>query len=347
MRRLPIALLVLLALSTEARAQGEVADPPAVADTGEAEEPTSEAPEAAADDGAADDGESDDGEPSDGEPSDGEPTDGEPTDGEPTDGEASDGEPSGASDSGSEGSAGAAADASSEPPVPEVPAESSAPLGQTRIAATEAPKIAVAIVGDPDDQLRALARRIDDALEPTLRRPFDPGLRAALRGEAGQPDDGLREVRRDRRRLSGNEAHDAPLLSELGRRAGALVVAAVRAGEDGPELVILDVRHAAFYEGALALGEMSAEGRVLAFIGRRARAAAHVQAIAPDAVAAAATPEPTDAPEEGDEEDGFFEQFWPYLIAGVLLAGMIAAIAATSAADQPSQPVLRFVPGGG
>ncbi len=218
------------------------------------------------------------------------------------------------------------------------------------VPAPEGPKVAVVVIGDPDERLRRLARRVDDALEPAgLRRPFDPGLRAAMRGEAGEGDDGLGEVRRERRRLGLGERSDAPVLSALGRRAGALVVAAVRASDDGPELLVLDVSRGSFYEGELALSATSPT-RIGEFVSRRARAASR-RPPAPDEaarVAAAAIPDET-SPLEGssDDEPDLFEQIWPYLVAGVLLAGMLTAIAITAANDSSPQPMLRFVPGGG
>jgi hypothetical protein len=207
----------------------------------------------------------------------------------------------------------------------------------------------VVLVGDPDPRMRDLARRVDRALAPALRRPFDPGLRAALRGEPGD-DDGLGEVRRERRRLGLGEAHDAPVLATLGRRAGAVAVAVVRAGDEGPELVVLDVRAAQFFEGALPLSASVTPERLAGFVGRRARVsqrgAAGAAPVPPPEAAAAAAATPPPAEDEPEEEPGFFEQYWPYMVAAVLLGGMIAAIAATSAADSPDQPVLRFVPGG-
>src|SRR5690606_3020975 len=88
---------------------------------------------------------------------------------------------------------------------------------------------------------------------PKQPRPPDPGLRAALRGEPGETDDGLEEVRRERRRLGLEEDRDAALLSALRRRAGAVALAVVRADTEGPEVLVLDVRNAAFFEGELAL----------------------------------------------------------------------------------------------
>lgn len=226
-------------------------------------------------------------------------------------------------------------------------ADADADAAADTAASPPAPKVAVVVVGDPDDHLRGLARRVDDALEPTLRRPFDPGLRAALRGEPGEAGDGLDEVRRDRRRLGGAEATDAPVLAALGQRAGALVVGVVRATADGAELVVLDVHHGAFYQGALPLEASTEPGRITRFLHRRARAAAHVEAIDPASVAAQSPPDETPEEPEEDDEPDFFEQYWPYMIAALLLGGMIAAIVAVQASEQPTQPVLRFVPGGG
>lgn len=262
--------------------------------------------------------------------------------------------------------AGSEEETASEEAAPEEAAPGEAAPGEPEEAATEeaaeegateetgaepreAPKVAVVVSGDPDDRMRTLARRVDGALEPALRRPFDPGLRAALRGDPGQADDGFDGVRRDRRRLGSSEAEDAPVVSRLGRRAGALVVAVARAGEDGPELVVVDVRHGAFYEGTLPLSSSTPEARIVEFIGRRARASLRRAHVAPEAVAevegaAEDEPEP-ETPEEPGEPD-FFEQYWPYMVAAVLLAAMITAIVATSVSDAPAQPVLRFVPGG-
>lgn len=213
-----------------------------------------------------------------------------------------------------------------------------------------APKIAVVVVGDPDPSLREAARRIERAVDGRLRVPFDPGLRAALRGEPGETDDGLEEVRRERRRLGLEEDRDAALLSALGRRAGAVALAVVRADTEGPEVLVLDVRNAAFFEGELALAADLSDEQLARFVVRRVRVSTRGAEPAP------AVPSPTEAgaaaatapsPEEPAPQPDFFEQFWPYLVAGALLAGMITAIVLTQSSDGASQPVLRFVPGGG
>ena len=62
------------------------------------------------------------------------------------------------------------------------------------------------------------------------------------------------------------------------------------------------------------------------------------------------TPAPDGAtegdPEEDEDEPDFFERYWPYGAAIVLLGAFIAVIAATATTDGGDQPVLRFVPGG-
>ncbi len=211
--------------------------------------------------------------------------------------------------------------------------------------ASDAPKLAIVVVGDADEALRAAAQRVESAVGTRLRAPFDPGLRGALRGEAGTADDGLEEVRRERRRLGLDEARDAQLIAALGRRAGASAVAVVRSSANAPELLVLDVRNAAFFEGSLALEAELPDARIAQYVIRRARTAARgtasVPVVAPPRRSApAAATEPTPEPD-------FFEQFWPYMVAGLLLAGMITAVALTStSSDGPTQPVLRFVPGG-
>lgn len=241
---------------------------------------------------------------------------------------------------------GAEASERAEPPSEGAePTERAEPAEQAEPAragdASEAPKVAVVVAGDPDEALRDAARRVERSVSPRLRLPFDPGLRAALRGERGEADDGLEEVRRQRRRLAVDEPADAPLLASLGRRAGAHVVAVVRAGETAPELVVLDVRNAAFYEGTLALSGDVSDARIARFVGTRARAAARgtpSERPPPPASAATSTEQPARQPD-------FFEQFWPYFVAGALLAGLLIAILVTSATAGSDQPVLRFVPG--
>ncbi|MFK7991213.1 MAG: hypothetical protein AB8I08_34675 [Sandaracinaceae bacterium] len=207
------------------------------------------------------------------------------------------------------------------------------------------PKLAVVLVGDPDERLRSWASRVEEALSPAFERPFDPMLRSALRGGLGDPEDGFAEVRRERRRLGLSEAEDVPVLVRLGRRAGAVAIAVVRRGAEGPELVVLDVRHASFFEGSLVLSDTS-PARVRRFVGPRARSSSRGAAALPPVSAPAAATEPDPEGEGEEDEPDFFERYWPYGAALVLLGAFVAIIAATASTDGGDQPVLRFVPGG-
>ncbi|UJR80521.1 hypothetical protein [Sandaracinus amylolyticus] len=258
----------------------------------------------------------------------------------------------------------AVAQTTSEPP--DAPAEQAAPPEEASEPATPtesapesaepeaprvAPKVAVIVVGDPDPVLVASAVEIEArlALSGDLRLPSDTALRAALRGDAGAPEDGLDEVRRERRRLGLGESSDAPVLGRLGRRAGAVLVLALREGAEGPEAVALDVRTGQFFEGTLPLAEIDPE-RVVSFVTRRARVAAR------GAVAAPAEPETTElpAPEvptaatqatEPEDEPDWFEQNWPYFAAGGLLAAAIVFVVVVAADGGDPPPMLRFQPG--
>lgn len=227
--------------------------------------------------------------------------------------------------------------------------------GDAASAEARLPKVAIVVVGDPDPILVAAALDIEARLVLTadVRVPTDAALRAALRGEAGRGDDGLEEVRRERRRLGLGEARDAPILARLGRRAGAVLVIAVRQGDRGPEAVGLDVRSAQFFDGFLLVEEEDPDA-IARFVRRRARAAAR-------RTAASATGErPTDRPStepSGEARDrpgphaappqrDWLEENWAYLVAGGLLAAAITFVVVTSVTDDESAPpVLRFQPG--
>jgi hypothetical protein len=215
------------------------------------------------------------------------------------------------------------------------------------------PKVAIVVVGDPDPVLVAAALEIEGSLlvAGSVRLPADGALRAALRGEPGAPDDGLDEVRRERRRLGFGEASDAPLLARLGRRAGAVLVVAVREGDGRPEAVALDVRSAQFFEGTLALGE-PAPSQIVPFVTRRARAAARgatAEASATgeaDGETARGTLQESTTEARPPREGNWIEVHWPYLAAGGLLVAAIAFVVVTALIqDNDVPPMLRFQPG--
>lgn len=222
------------------------------------------------------------------------------------------------------------------------------------------PKVALILSGDPDEGAVAALDQLTALLEngSVVRLPSDPALRRALSGRG--TDDGLDEVRAERRRLGLSERRDIPVLTRLGRLAAAAAVVVVRAASDGYEAVVLDVGRGAFFDGALSLP--ASEEDAQAFLGRRARAA--IRAVDVPAVVDAPPPiseteeaavvasleafPPEGAPEApppGDPVLLWFEQNWAYIAAGVLLAGGIAFVAVVATDPGAPQPMLRFVPG--
>lgn len=230
--------------------------------------------------------------------------------------------------------------------------------------ATPAPKVAVVVIGDPDEGLRAAAQRVEAAIGGAgLSVPSDPALRRALRGEAAPREpDGLERVRRERRRLGLSERDDLPVLRAIGRMAGAAAVAAVRRRAGDLELVVLDVSRGGFFEGELDAAAASAAS-IGRFVQARARAAARrpaaeERAAQTDRAGAtqASPPASVDAAEdaggdaaagagEGDDDGGFFDE-WPLLVAGALLVGAILFFTLDGEAEATGPPVLRFVSGG-
>jgi hypothetical protein len=228
-------------------------------------------------------------------------------------------------------------------------------------AATAIPKVAVVVSGDPDAALREPAARLDAALgsRPDVQTPSDPGLRRALRGDGGEPDDGLERARAERRRLGWGEARDVRTLAGIGRMAGADVLVVVRRDVQGPEAVVFHVRAGAFYEGTVALAGASDEA-MTRFVLARARlaagrstpppapaAASTAPAAPPGADVATAAEAPASGEKEAPPKKRWIARNWPYLVAGALLAGTVAYFIARDTTDAPTAPVLRFGLGDG
>jgi hypothetical protein len=247
-----------------------------------------------------------------------------------------------------------------ETPTAETPAASSADEAAVGLRAPDdapLPKVAIVLFGDPDAPALAAIDAVQAALgtSAALRLPADPALVQALSGRG--EGDGLDDVRSERRGLGLSERRDLPVLVRLGRLATATALVLVRPQGEGLELVVLDVRREAFFDGALALPATDADVR--RFVERRTRAAA----TATDAPAAAAptTATPVDEPEPAEEAspadgeeaspaDGdpvlhWFEENWAYLAAGALLAGGIVFVAVVATDPGAPPPMLRFTPG--
>jgi hypothetical protein len=216
-------------------------------------------------------------------------------------------------------------------------------------------RVAVVLVGDPNDAAREAAARLEAAVRETFALPSDDALRASLVG-VGEGDL-IAPVVRDRRALGGSEREDLPLLGALGDRADVVLLLVVRTRAGSRELVAFDVRHRAFFEGALQLDAGLEDARVVRFVRARGRAALSSQTELPSETAAelearalgtrtdatlrdaAGGSEPADEPE-------WIEMNWPYLVAGALLAGAAAFVIVYTTNDSDPVPMLRFRPGG-
>lgn len=221
----------------------------------------------------------------------------------------------------------------------------------------DAPKIALVVVGDPDEALQQSVSELERIVvaEGSFRLPADPSLSSALRGLPAQVDDGLDHVRRERRGLGLGESSDVPILARLGRMAGAVLVVAIRHGTQGAEVVAFDVNRGQFFEGSLTFP--AASEQAIAFIAARTRAALRHDTVAPvtesletiEPSGASTSPAPpgaiTAVDPAAEGEPDWFEQNWPYFAAGALLIGAVVfvVVAATDGGDPP--PMLRFQPG--
>ncbi|MBN8614433.1 MAG: hypothetical protein J0L92_27780 [Deltaproteobacteria bacterium] len=216
-------------------------------------------------------------------------------------------------------------------------------------------RVAVVLVGDPNDEARASAERVESAVRDVLALPSDTALRASLIGVA--VEDAIVPVVRDRRALGGTEREDVPLLSSLGDRADVVLLLVVRARAGARELVAFDVRHRAFFEGSIVLDADLDAARVVRFARSRGRAALGGDVVTTESTAAlearvvesdearAAAAIRTGA-QDAEHEPEWIEVNWPYLVAGALLAGAAAFVIVYTANDSDPVPMLRFRPGG-
>jgi hypothetical protein len=251
-----------------------------------------------------------------------------------------------ASDSANAASASEAAPNGSET-RPE-PAGEQAPPGDASI------RVAVVLVGDPNDTARDAAARIEGAVRETFALPSDAALRASLVGVT--EGELIAPVVRDRRALGGTEREDVPLLAALGDRADVVLLLVVRTRAGNRELVAFDVRHRAFFEGAIDLEAELEAARVVRFVRSRGRVALSSRPLTPEATAeleARALGAQTDAAireaaggDEPADEPEWIELNWPYLVAGALLAGAAAFVIVYTTNDSSPVPMLRFRPGG-
>lgn len=247
-----------------------------------------------------------------------------------------------------------AAEATTTEPTTTAPSDAPAAQAVGQSADAEI-RVAVVLVGDSNEEARAMAERVEAAVRETLTVPSDPSLRASLVGVTG--DDMIAPIVRDRRSLGGTEREDVPLLASLGDRADVVLLLVVRVRAGARELVAFDVRHRAFFEGSIALGADLEGARVVRFARSRGRAALEGAAVTSESTAeleARAIERDTHAADvirtgaqDGEEhEPEWIEVNWPYLVAGALLAGAAAFVIVYTANDSDPVPMLRFRPGG-
>lgn len=204
-------------------------------------------------------------------------------------------------------------------------------------------KFALVIVGDADAALQTRAAELNEALHDAgLTSVHDEAIQEALLGR-GTEDDGLGPLRGARRTLalSDDAGARADALERIGRASGAdtLVLLARRA----PTLRVYDLTARSFYQAVPGSPDD------VPYIASATRAAAARALTAPALVAEAAAEEPeveVDADEDLPPVRAFFKKNWPYMVAGVLLAGAIIwLVVGAGSNDEAPPPVLRFRPG--
>lgn len=216
-----------------------------------------------------------------------------------------------------------------------------------------APKIAVVVAGDPDDTIRNTAAFLEtEASLSGLRIPSDPALSAALRGETPAQEDGLEGLRSIRRGLGVDPTRDLASYRKIGAIAGADALVVLRR-EGSIVIEVFDVSAVQFYEGELPFAQSTTAQRTK-FIESRAEQAQlrWTQPSAP-APTVTATPAPAaappDAPRDEPEEPRAkrrWKKAWPYVVAGMLLAGGVTyLIIDRRRTDEVGLPLLRFRPG--
>ncbi len=210
------------------------------------------------------------------------------------------------------------------------------------VSADPPPKVCVAVVGDPDEAVRALADDVGTRVgaSDALRGVADADSRAALRGEPSVPTGDLTVARRGLRGTDGDVAGLRALADQLGcawfvelgaRPAGTLVrVVHVLSGEaranevrptvDAADVVALVQRMIAM---PAALPSPAADGGAPPTGDASVTDASVADASVADASVARAATAVTQRPAERP----LLARIWPWLVVGgIVLAGAVVAI---------------------
>lgn len=204
----------------------------------------------------------------------------------------------------------------------------------TAVADPPPPKVCVAVAGDPDEAVRSLASDVAErvAAGPATRGVADADIRAALRGESNVADDQADRAR-SRRSLRGNDG-DAATLDALAEPLGCAWFVTVAASPSGARVRAYDVVHHRFGGNGDAADAESAVGVL------RTAMTAGTESSTNAAASAAAQRQGATAPTRRENASGLtFSRMWPWLVAGGVALGVIAAFVLLQSEDAPSTTV--------
>ena len=204
----------------------------------------------------------------------------------------------------------------------------------TAFADPPPPKVCVAVAGDPDEAVRAVAADVAErvASGPATRGVADADIRAALRGESNLSEDQADRAR-GRRALRGADA-DAATLDGLAEPLGCAWFVTVSAAPSGARVRAYDVLHHRF------AGSGDASDAAAAMTVLRGAMTAGASA-APEASSSSTTArQGTAALTRRENASGLtFSRMWPWLVAGGVALGVVAAFVLLQSEEAPSTTV--------
>jgi hypothetical protein len=187
--------------------------------------------------------------------------------------------------------------------------------------ADPAPKVCIAVAGDPDEAVRTLARETEARLSasPSWRVVADASTREALRGESPTPADQADRAA-SRRALRATDA-DASTLDSVGDALGCswFVTLTSRSAGIAPRVYDLG-RHA--FAATPDAGSFDAPAVVLLLEGSVTH---HAVASPPTASPSTATP-PRNSPVAPARSAPAIARVWPWLVVGGVLLGVVGAV---------------------